>query len=775
MARQYMFKIKKIKFLYIFIPHILIISIVWMFYFRKYILGITYIPYDSKDQFFLWSSFLLNSLKSGEFPLWNPNQFLGEDFIGNPQTLLFSPIFILIIIINWLLGTFNFGTVDFIELIHVLFSAIGLFFLLNILGISKTSSLVSSLMFMLAGPFASRLQHTPQIIAFSYIPWVLVSSYCLMYYRSIVSLIAFIIFTSALIIHFNQISYIGILLVSFYIIYLFFSQKRKKEYLKYYLGSLSISFFSILSLVFIPLVLVLNNILNSSRTDFSYEYASANIIHPITYLTFLSSNALFSSNIDKFSGTGDITEQYLYIGHVPIVIIILTFLYIIKNRNCRFWLLISLFFWVGTLGGKTIFYKLLFEFMPGFSLFRRPTDFSYFWIFSLSIIFSFGFDSLINIMTNNEKKSYSLIKFCKYITLILVLLCFIIHIITSQLELSLSIKDIVIDFIRITIFIVILLLSFRLLKLNFKFLQILLCLYLIVDLNANNSYKSFNSSRWWFDHFNFYQKNYTELIQKSLTSGDIPYRMIMYNSNSFEHNFPSAMKFQSVNGYNPIESNRYYYLKLLLFNKINQNFLNISGIRLISISKLNNYNININKSSKVLEDSNFEFRTNTKPVPRIYTVNSFLYDPNPEFTLEKMSIKNSKIKHISNTMAIVEDKNLIDFSRKYDKQTQTYFLNQNQSISKNNDYCSSQILDTIYKNNSIELKLNTSCNSLLVLTDKYFPGWYAFVDGVEQKIYRTNYFFRSVYIESGNHKVEFKYFPLKSGLKLIKNSFFKVN
>ena len=48
----------------------------------------------------------------------------------------------------------------------------------------------------------------------------------------------------------------------------------------------------------------------------------------------------------------------------------------------------------------------------------------------------------------------------------------------------------------------------------------------------------------------------------------------------------------------------------------------------------------------------------------------------------------------------------------------------------------------------------------LVLTDAYYPGWRAVVDGLETPIYRANLLFRAVYLPAGKHRVEFIYDPL---------------
>jgi Bacterial membrane protein YfhO len=47
----------------------------------------------------------------------------------------------------------------------------------------------------------------------------------------------------------------------------------------------------------------------------------------------------------------------------------------------------------------------------------------------------------------------------------------------------------------------------------------------------------------------------------------------------------------------------------------------------------------------------------------------------------------------------------------------------------------------------------------LVLSEMYFPGWRAYVDGVETMVYRTNYLFRGVVVPPGRHVVRFVYRP----------------
>lgn len=54
----------------------------------------------------------------------------------------------------------------------------------------------------------------------------------------------------------------------------------------------------------------------------------------------------------------------------------------------------------------------------------------------------------------------------------------------------------------------------------------------------------------------------------------------------------------------------------------------------------------------------------------------------------------------------------------------------------------------------------TEQDALLVLSDSWFPGWVARVDGERTALLRANYLFRAVGVPRGNHTVTFSYEPL---------------
>ncbi len=64
-----------------------------------------------------------------------------------------------------------------------------------------------------------------------------------------------------------------------------------------------------------------------------------------------------------------------------------------------------------------------------------------------------------------------------------------------------------------------------------------------------------------------------------------------------------------------------------------------------------------------------------------------------------------------------------------------------------------------YLPNEIKLSVKSENDSYLVLTDSYYPGWKAYVDGEVERIYRANGVLRAIFVPKGAHAVDFVYRP----------------
>jgi hypothetical protein len=61
--------------------------------------------------------------------------------------------------------------------------------------------------------------------------------------------------------------------------------------------------------------------------------------------------------------------------------------------------------------------------------------------------------------------------------------------------------------------------------------------------------------------------------------------------------------------------------------------------------------------------------------------------------------------------------------------------------------------------NIVSISATCGTNGYVVLTDMYYSGWKAYVDGKETKIYPAYHALRAVKVQKGNHNILFKYKP----------------
>src|SRR5690349_11416517 len=95
------------------------------------------------------SAFLLEALRSGELPLWNPYLRLGQPFAATLYSQVFYPPRLLTV----LLAGPELG-LTLQHLLHVVLAAVGTFLLLRHLRASRPAAMLGAAAFALSAPFA---------------------------------------------------------------------------------------------------------------------------------------------------------------------------------------------------------------------------------------------------------------------------------------------------------------------------------------------------------------------------------------------------------------------------------------------------------------------------------------------------------------------------------------------------------------------------------------------------------------------------------------------
>lgn len=119
---------------------------------------------DVIQQYYPWRKFYAESIRDGELPLWNPYMFSGTTFVGNGQSAIFYPlnIIFLIIPVDVAFGWFSF--------IHLLIAALGMYALLSLWGIRPACSLIGALAFMMCGFLMAWLNYITLVCTAVWLP-----------------------------------------------------------------------------------------------------------------------------------------------------------------------------------------------------------------------------------------------------------------------------------------------------------------------------------------------------------------------------------------------------------------------------------------------------------------------------------------------------------------------------------------------------------------------------------------------------------------------------
>ncbi|MDD5085820.1 MAG: YfhO family protein, partial [Candidatus Omnitrophica bacterium] len=102
-------------------------------------------------------------------------------------------------------------------------------------------------------------------------------------------------------------------------------------------------------------------------------------------------------------------------------------------------------------------------------------------------------------------------------------------------------------------------------------------------------------------------------------------------------------------------------------------------------------------------------------------------------------------------------KALQDYS--FNPRDMVYLLNEGEELSGPLPFDEKDVKITDYSINEVTIEVNARSRGYLVLSDTYFPGWHAYVDGKETAILKADYVFRALLIDKGAHCVKFVYKP----------------
>lgn len=380
---------------------VLFLLLVW-----PWVLGYVTIPWDAKAHFLPQVQFLAQSLARGEAPWWNPYVFAGQPQVADPQSLIFSPPFLVLALVNGNPGPWS---VDMTVIAAMAAGGVGMLLWVRDQGWHWAAALVAALAFSFGAAMAWRMQHTGQVLSLAWMPWAMLLLDRAVLRRSLAAGLGAGILGAVIVLGRDQVALLVVFLLAGRALWLLFARHRAGEPVGRSLAALVLGGLVALALVAIPIALTLSLATESNRPVIDLEGAGRGSLHPAQLLTFVIPQ-LFgpAGHMADYWGppsfawadTGLFTAQnvgQLYVGAVPLLLLfVLAFSGRLWDRPVRFFTLALVLVLLYALGWYTPFFRACYALLPGVSLYRRPAD-AVFMIGALTAILAgYGLDRLLD-------------------------------------------------------------------------------------------------------------------------------------------------------------------------------------------------------------------------------------------------------------------------------------------------------------------------------------------------------------------------------------------
>ncbi len=148
-------------------PALLVLVAAWLVLAWPWLSDSVTVPWDAKAHFQPQLAFLAQSLHRGESPFWTPNVFAGHPQVADPQSLIFSPPYLILALFR--------SSPDLADLDAVLYASllVGALFVLLYFRDRRwhpAAAVVASISFAFGGAAAWRIQHVGQVLSIAYFP-----------------------------------------------------------------------------------------------------------------------------------------------------------------------------------------------------------------------------------------------------------------------------------------------------------------------------------------------------------------------------------------------------------------------------------------------------------------------------------------------------------------------------------------------------------------------------------------------------------------------------
>jgi hypothetical protein len=705
----------------------IIVALVAIF-FRDILLKEAFFWEDFIYQFYPFRNFAAVSMAHGQLPLWNPYTFSGTPFQADIQSALFY-------IPNLLLTFFVSGDrlsyywVELLVIAHIAIAGITMYYLVKDFGVHRVYALFSSVIFSLSG---FMITHTIHLVMISQVAWLplilLLFRKALRQKSTLFMILAGLVLGHAVLAGFPQLSlYIFFFLFLYFVFEFVVALKRQGftstlPYIPIAIGMIVIA----IALTAIQILPTLELAPLSQRAEITFTKSLEGMLSWNQLITMIVPKYFGSSGAQgaSYFGPGQYWaywETCFYLGIPALIFIAFSISQWKENRYVPFFFLIGVFSILYALGDGFIFHKFFFDFIPGFDKFRSIGRMTLLWTFSGAILSAFGLRAVVEmVQAQNSKGNKLLIAIALATGIVWMIGQFDILSPASSRQPNGAIHPVIMGE-TITALILIAVTIGAVVFFSRKIISGVVAMALLLALQfVDMNIFGFSQNNGSINPEDYYNRT-AQVVDLLKRDGDKEYFRInsrIGGAMILDRNQGMVDQIFMMEGYTPLVLQRVYPPAS-------------SWDRTCDLLNAK-YRIVVDEKQRRID---------------LTSVGTYL----PRGYL------------VYHSQVLSDEKQLKEAMEKPDfDPRQTILLEEDPGFRTDTISAGMQgnVKITSYSLNSLTLTVSTQRNAFLVLSEIFYPGWNAYIDGQRRTIYRADWSLRAVPIEAGDHQVEIRFEPV---------------
>jgi hypothetical protein len=699
-------------------------------FFHRILLGDAWLWEDMMYFSYPVRVFAATSMAMGHLPLWNPYTFSGMPFLADIQTtVLYLPCVALALFVRD--GGLNFYWLEFMVIAHYVLAGWGMYLLASSLDLKRAPALFAGATYMLSGFMITHAIHQQIITMVAWFPLVtMLFRISITQARWRPAFLCALLLGHSTLAGYPQLSLYFHAFLFAYFLFLLLEAHRGRALLSrpaFVIAAKAAMIVGLgLAVAAIQLLPTAELAALSQRAQITYEKSTEGSLAWVQLLTLFVPRLFGAAGAQGSAYWGPGTYWYfwetcIYIGILPLMLMVISALCVRRNPHAAFFWGVALVTLLFALGNSFLLHKLVLDFVPGFSKFRNPARAGVFFSLAGSLLSAFALQA----MMNGEKKSPESRRIRSLLLWVAGTgIALWAALVTGMLDPVLAVPNnpAILQAMRkeahwTLLFVVVSAGALLALRANRDWLArgalVLPALFFIdmyifgADQNASSSNPS--------DYFHradpivrFIRNDMKSDLFRVNTRNQ--YGMIM------DRNQGMVSRIFTLEGYTPLVLQRAIppYNDTRRFDLLNVKY----------------------RTSFDRQSGNLSLAPNPSYMGRAY----FLYNVRVARTEEELAaaFRDSTWNHT--TTAILEKDSPL-----------------HAAPPPGGHRGSARV--TAYEDNRLELEAASPTEGIMVLSEVYYPGWKAYVDGAETEILRTDYNLRGIAFPEGSHHVEFRFMP----------------